>query len=119
VLAWVLCCLRACWRLAVVMSVPTVFGAGSGWSGGEGGEGRAAAFAGFRGQPGGCPALVFGLPGVPCCEDRWLRTISRVVVNSISGARPIRRHQPRLMVLVAGSLAVAKPRSALVRRACE
>jgi len=48
---------------------------------------------------------------------RWLRTMSRVVVNSISGARPMRRHQPRLMSLLAGSLAVAKPRSAPVRRA--
>ena len=48
---------------------------------------------------------------------RWLRTASSAVVNSMSGARPVRRHQPRLMVLVAGSLAVAKPRSAPLRRA--
>jgi hypothetical protein len=48
---------------------------------------------------------------------RWLRTMSSVVVNTISGAGPMRRHQPRLMSLVAGSLAVAKPRSAPVRRA--
>jgi hypothetical protein len=32
------------------------------------------------------------------------------------GARPVRRHQPRLMSLLAGSLAVTKPRSAPVRR---
>ena len=48
---------------------------------------------------------------------RWLRTMSSVVVNSMSGARPIRRHQPRAMSLAAGSLMVAKPRSAPVRRA--
>src|SRR5690349_21628513 len=60
---------------------------------------------------------------VSCCRVlqaarmRWLRAISRVVVNSMRGARPMRRHQPRAMVLVAGSLAVAKPRSAPVRRA--
>ncbi len=48
---------------------------------------------------------------------RWLQTMSRVVVNSISGARPMRRHQPRPVSLLVGSLAVAKPRSAPVRRA--
>jgi len=48
---------------------------------------------------------------------RWLRTMSSTVVDSISGVRPIRRHQPRLMSLLAGSLVVAKPRSAPVRRA--
>jgi len=47
---------------------------------------------------------------------RWLRTASSVTVNSMRGARPIRR-QPRAMSLLAGSLAVAKPRSAPVRRA--
>src|SRR5262249_43126558 len=51
------------------------------------------------------------------CRMRWLRAISSVVANSISGARPMSRHQPRLMSLVAGSLVVAKPRSAPVRRA--
>ena len=48
---------------------------------------------------------------------RWLRAMSSAVVNSIRGVGPIRRHQPRAIVLVAGSLAVAKPRSAPVRRA--
>jgi hypothetical protein len=41
--------------------------------------------------------------------------MSSVVVNSICGGSPMRRHQPRVMLLVAGSLAVAKPRSAPVR----
>jgi hypothetical protein len=48
---------------------------------------------------------------------RWLRTVSRVVVSSISGVRPVRRHQPRAMLLPAVSLMAAMPRSALVRRA--
>ena len=47
---------------------------------------------------------------------RWLRTASSVVTKSIRGVRPVRRHQPRLMSLLAGSLAVANPRSAPVRR---
>ena len=34
-----------------------------------------------------------------------------------SGVRPMRRHQPRAMLLVAGFLAVEKVRSAPVRRA--
>src|SRR6266581_7607617 len=42
---------------------------GSGRPGGEAGEGLAAPFAGFRGQPGGCAALVFFLPGVPGVQD--------------------------------------------------
>src|SRR6516165_1370244 len=33
---------------------------------------------------------------------RWLRTASRHVVNSMRGARPMRRHQPRVMSLLAG-----------------
>jgi len=48
---------------------------------------------------------------------RWLRTVSSAAVNSIRGAAPIRRHQPRAMLLAAGSLVVAKPRPAPVRRA--
>ena len=44
---------------------------------------------------------------------RWLRTTSKVAVNSISGASPMSRHQPRLMSLAAGSLMVAKPRFVL------
>ena len=48
---------------------------------------------------------------------RWLRTMSRLAVNKVMAVRPMRRHQPRLMSLLAGSLAVAKPRSAPVRRA--
>jgi hypothetical protein len=38
---------------------------------------------------------------------RWLRTMSITAVNSVRGAGPIRRHQPRAMSLLAGSLAVA------------
>src|ERR1700728_182941 len=35
---------------------------------------------------------------------RWLRMVCRQASQSASGVRPMRRHQPRLMVLVAGSL---------------
>ena len=48
---------------------------------------------------------------------RWLRTVSRQASQSASGVRPVRRHQPRAMLVVAGSLMVEKVRSALVRRA--
>src|ERR1022692_2083680 len=43
---------------------------------------------------------------------RWLRTVSRQAANSVIGVSPMRRHQPRLMSLAAGSLAVEKVRSA-------
>src|SRR5450755_1067624 len=48
---------------------------------------------------------------------RWLRTMSRLAVNRVIAVRPVRRHQPREMSLLAGSLAVEKVRSAAVRRA--
>ena len=48
-----------------------------------------------------------------------MRAVSKVAVNSIRGARRVRRHQPRAMSLPAGSVAVAKPRLAPVRRAQE
>ena len=37
---------------------------------------------------------------------RWLRTVSRQASHSVSGVRPVRRHQPRAMLLVAVSLMV-------------
>src|ERR1022692_2374224 len=48
---------------------------------------------------------------------RWLRTPRRQATHSASGVTPVRRHQPRAMLVVAGSLMVEKVRSALVRRA--
>src|ERR1035438_4209538 len=48
---------------------------------------------------------------------RWLRTPRRQASHSASGVTPVRRHQPRAMLVVAGSLMVEKVRSALVRRA--
>ena len=48
---------------------------------------------------------------------RWLRAMSRVAVNKVIAVRPIRRHQPREMSLLDGSLVVEKVRSAPVRRA--
>jgi hypothetical protein len=50
---------------------------------------------------------------------RWLRTTSAQASHRWSGVRPVRRHQPRLMLLLAVSLIVAKVRSAPVRRAWE
>src|SRR5580700_9346026 len=67
-----LSCFRAGFRLAVAAVVVVTVaglavggGCGSGRPCGEAGEGLAAPAAGFRGQPGGCAALVFFLPGVP------------------------------------------------------
>ena len=48
---------------------------------------------------------------------RWLRTASRQASQSMIGARPVSLVQPRAMLLLAGSLAVEKVRSAPVRRA--
>src|ERR1022692_901344 len=47
---------------------------------------------------------------------RWLRTASRHAIHRASGVTPVRRHQPRAMLVVAGSLMVEKVRSAPVRR---
>ena len=47
---------------------------------------------------------------------RWLRMASRQAIHSVMGVRPVSRHQPRAMLLLAGSLMVALARSALVRR---
>ena len=59
--------------------------------------------------------------GVPCgygpaAGMRWLRMAGRQAIHRVSGARPVRRHQPRAMLVVAGSL-MEKVRSAPVRRA--
>src|SRR5258708_13557790 len=50
---------------------------------------------------------------------RWLRRASRQASHSASGVRPMSRHQPRLMLLLAGSLMVAKVRPEPVRRGVE
>ena len=71
----------------------------------------------FGGSPAAARRWVSSCRAFQAARMRWLRTTSSTVVNSIRGAGPIRRHQPRVMSLVAGSLAVAKPRSAPVRRA--
>jgi hypothetical protein len=71
----------------------------------------------FAGSPAAARRAFSACRASQTLRMRWLRTMSRVVVNSMRGVRPVRRHQPRLMSLAAGSLAVAKPRSAPVRRA--
>ena len=98
--------------VVVVVAVP-----GLGRSGGEGGEGPAAAFAGFRGQAFGGAASVLFLPGVPGVQDALVADDQQGGGEQQQGARPMRRHQPRPVSLLAGSLMVAKPRSAPVRRA--
>jgi hypothetical protein len=85
--------------------------------GGERGEGLAPAAAGFRGQAFGGAAFVFFLPGVPGVQDALVADDEQGRREQHEGAGPMRLHQPRLMSLVAGSLVVAKPRSAPVRRA--
>src|SRR5258708_7501476 len=47
---------------------------------------------------------------------RWLRRASRQASHSASGGRPMSRHQPRLMLLLAGALMVAEVRPEPVRR---
>ena len=47
---------------------------------------------------------------------RWLRAASRHAIQRASGVRPVSRHQPRAMLVVAVSLMVALTRSAAVRR---
>jgi hypothetical protein len=110
--------LRACRRLA-----GCGFGVAGGCSGG--GYGGAARLAGVTWRRrlrvlGGWPrAARLVLSACRFCQVvrmRWLRTVSRHAVRRVSGTRPIWRHQPRAMVVVAGSLMVAKARSALVRR---
>ena len=48
---------------------------------------------------------------------RWLRMVSRQASYRCSGGRPVRRHQPRAMLVVAVSLMVENVRSEPVRRA--
>jgi hypothetical protein len=103
--------------LLVVGAARVVAVRGSGRPGGEAGEGLAAPFAGFGGRPRAARRWFSSCRVFQAGRMRWLRTTSSTVVDSVRGVRPMRRHQPRLMLLAAGSLAVAKPRSAPVRRA--
>ena len=48
---------------------------------------------------------------------RWLRTVSGQASRRASGVTPVRRHQPRAMLVAAVSLMVGKVRSEPVRRA--
>ena len=104
---------------AGVAGEPVTAGAVLWRRGGKVCDGLAPVAAGFRGQAFGGAAGVFFLPGVPSVQDPLVADDQQCRGDRISGARPIRRHQPRVMSLVAGSLVVAKPRSAPVRRAEE
>jgi hypothetical protein len=92
------------------------------WSGREAGErGRGlapSAFPGFRGEPGGGPPGGVGLAGVPGGEDALVADGKQAgEPHGERGESPLRRHQPRAMLVVAGSLMVEKVRSEPVRRA--
>src|SRR5580658_9632830 len=119
---WLLCvlaaCLRACLRCWVVVTVPG-FACVAGYGGAVVRSCRVVRrrLRVFGGSPAAARRALSSCRAFQACRMRWLRTMSSVVVSSMRGVRPMRRHQPRLMSLVAGSLAVAKPRSAPVRRA--
>ena len=88
--------------------------------GGEAGEGLAGrAGAGFSGGGRRGAAVVVGLAGVPGGQDALVADGEQGQASqSVIGVRPMRRVvEPRAMLLVAGSLAVEKVRSAPVRRA--
>src|ERR1700686_2540085 len=72
---------------------------------------------GLGGRPGAGRCASRAWRAVQAAMIRWLRTMSRLAVNKVIAVRPMRRHQPWLMSLLAGSLAVEKVRSAAVRRA--
>ena len=69
------------------------------------------------GSPAAARRALSSWRAVQAVRMRWLRTTSRQASQRVSGVRPMRRHQPRAMLLLAGSLAVEKVRSAPVRRA--
>ena len=95
-------------------------GAGGSWlwrTGGEAGQCGAPPPAGLRREPGGGAAGVAGLAGVPGGEDALVADGEQAGKPERERVRPVSRHQPRAMLVVAGSLMVAKARSALVRRA--
>src|SRR6266581_8773264 len=71
----------------------------------------------FGGSPAAARRAVSAWRAAKVSRMRWLRTVSRQASHSVSGARPMRRHQPRAMVVVAGSLMVENVRSEPVRRA--
>src|ERR1039457_7032865 len=71
----------------------------------------------FGGSPAAIRRLFSSWRALQAARMRWLRMASRQASHSASGVTPVRRHQPRAMLVVAGSLMVEKVRSALVRRA--
>ncbi len=114
-----------CVLRAVVWVIWCVLVTAAGWvapglwrcCGGQAGEGLAAPAAGFRGQAGCGAAGVVGLACVPGGQDALVADGQQAGEPEPRGARPVSRVQPRAMLLLAGSLAVEKVRSAPVRRA--
>lgn len=69
-------------------------------------------------QPAGCTPLVLGLAGgAKASAVRMLAIAKAQASMSAWGVSPIRRHQPRLVSMPAGSAIWEKLRSAVVRRA--
>jgi hypothetical protein len=71
----------------------------------------------FGGRPAAARRALSSWRAFQAARMRWLRMVSRQASQSMSGVRPVSRVQPWAMLLLAGSLAVAKVRSAPVRRA--
>jgi hypothetical protein len=71
----------------------------------------------WGGSPAAARLLVSAWRVSQAVRMRWLRVVSRRASRGCSGVRPVRRHPLRAMLLVAGSLMVAKVGSELVRRA--
>ena len=123
VAAWVACrpgmagwcgCL-GCDGLVAVLGSPA--GSRRGACGGQVGEGLAAPAAGAGRQAGRGAAGVVGLAGGPGVKDPLVAHDEQAGEPEHEGGQAISRVQPRAMLLLAGSLAVEKVRSAPVRRA--
>jgi hypothetical protein len=71
----------------------------------------------FGGSPAAARRALSAWRASKAVRMRWLRMASRQASQSVIGVRPVRRHQPRAMLVVAGSLMVEKVRSEPVRRA--
>jgi hypothetical protein len=111
------------WRGGACAGGRAVDGRGPAWRAGYGGAAARLARVVRRRRRvlGGSPAAARWVSrawrAVQAVMIRWLRTMSRVAVSKVVAVRPMRRHQPREMSLLAGSLAVEKVRSAALRRA--
>src|SRR2546429_8305084 len=88
----------------------------AGWSWGQGGpaarlaRGLRRRLRVFGGSPAAARRALSCCRAVQAARMRWLRTMSSTVGDSIRGASPIRRHQPRAVAVGAGAFAGAEAR---------